>query len=291
LAGAGTPPRPEGTFTWLRYLAERPIQVPLTLKSDMEVFMRTAKAVVGLAAAILLTTAAPATATDILPVGDWTFNEGQGTVVKDYSGHHNNGSLEGSAEWTQGRFQHALSFNGNAAAVDVPSSPLLEPAAISVSAWVNSSSSPGTSKYIVAKGANACLTASYGLYTGPNGGIEFYVSTNDGLSWTTSPAGEPSLWNGQWHNVVGTYDGSSVRLYVDGRQVGSGTPDKAPIAYGLPTSNDLEIGNYGGCSGLDFSGSIDEVKIFNRALNPLEVELGYPLSRLLSTSFPSDLIL
>ncbi|HEY3758732.1 MAG TPA: LamG domain-containing protein [Solirubrobacteraceae bacterium] len=246
--------------------------------------------VTGFAVAILLTVAAPAGA-DILPVGLWSFNEGKGSVVSDYSGHHNNGTLEGLAQWTRGRFADGLAFNGNASAVQVPDSASLDPATVSVSAWVQSSGSPGTFRYIVGKGANGCLAASYGLYTGSAGGLEFYVSTNDGLSWTISPDAGQSVWNGQWHNVVGTYDGSSVRLYVDGRQVGSGTPDTAPIAYGLPTSNSLIIGNYPSCSQADFSGSIDEVKVFNRALGAGEVALGAGLSRLLPTSFPFDLIL
>jgi len=249
--------------------------------------MRAAKIIMGLVAAILLTAAAPAGA-DFLPVGTWPFNEGRGTVAHDYSEHHDDGSLEGLVQWTQGRFQGGLSFNGNAAAVVVPNSRSLEPAAVSVSAWVNSSASPGSYKYIVAKGASACQAASYGLYTGVKGGLEFYVSTNQGLSWTLSPDAGQSVWNGQWHNVVGTYDGSTVRLYVDGQQVGSGAPDTAPIAYGLPTSNDLMIGDYRGCS-LDFSGSIDEVKIFDRALEPLEIALGYEFSRSLPASFPFDL--
>jgi Concanavalin A-like lectin/glucanases superfamily len=253
--------------------------------------MRAAKTIAGLAAAILWTAVAPAGA-DILPVGTWTFNEGKGTTAYDFSGHRNNGRLEGLAQWTQGRFQGGLGFNGNAAAVDVSNSPSLEPAAVSVSAWVDGSESPGDFKYILAKGANGCLAASYGLYTGANGGLEFYVSSNQGMSWTLSPDAGRGVWNGQWHNVVGTYDGSSVRLYVDGHQVGSGTPDTAPIAYGLPTSNDLLIGDYpGGCSNLDFSGSIDEVKIFNRALGSQEIGLGAQLSRLLPSSFPFDLIL
>jgi hypothetical protein len=252
--------------------------------------MRAVKMVTGFAVAILLTVAAPAGA-DILPVGLWSFNEGKGSVASDYSGHHNNGTVEGLAQWTRGRFADGLAFNGNASAVQVPDSASLDPAAVSVSAWVQSSGSPGTFRYIVDKGANGCLAASYGLYTGSAGGLEFYVSTNDGLSWTISPDAGQSVWNGQWHNVVGTYDGSSVRLYVDGRQVGSGTPDTAPIAYGLPTSNSLIIGNYPSCSQADFSGSIDEVKVFNRALGAGEVALGAGLSRLLPTSFPFDLIL
>lgn len=253
--------------------------------------MRTAKTVLGLAVAILLTAtvAAPAGA-DILPVGAWTFNEGKGTVARDSSGHRNEGHLEGLAQWTPGRFQGAIGFNGNAAAVDVPASASLEPTNVSVSVWVNGSASPGDYKYIVAKGANACLAASYGLYTGANGGLEFYVSNNEGLSFTLSPDAGSGVWNGQWHDVVGTYDGSTVKLYVDGRQVGSGTPNKAPISYKLPLSNDLTIGDYPQCPELDFNGSIDEVKVFNRALNPLEIAAGYALSHFLPASFPFDLI-
>jgi hypothetical protein len=252
--------------------------------------MRPAKNVIGLAASILLAAAAPAGA-DILPVGAWSFNEGRGAVARDLSGHHDDGSVEGGARWTQGRFQGGLAFEGNTAAVDVPDSRTLEPAAVSVSAWVNAASTPGKDKYVVAKGANGCLAASYGLYTGEEEGLAFYVASNQGLSWTISPAAAPSIWNGQWHNVIGTYDGSSVRLYVDGRQVGSGTADTAPIAYGLPTASDLQIGNYAGCTGLGYSGGIDEVKVFNRPLGGVEIALAYQLSRLLPSGAPFDLIL
>jgi hypothetical protein len=250
------------------------------------------KTVAGLAAAMLLIGAAPAAA-DIGPVGMWPFNEGKGTVAYDYSGHHNDGTLEGLAEWAPGRFQKALNFNGNAAAVRVSDSSSLDPGSVSVSAWVNSGASPGNFKYIVAKGANDCLVASYGLYTGANGGLEFYASTNRGTSWTLSPDAGQTVWNGKWHNVVGTYDGSSVRLYVDGQQVGSGTPDTAPIGYALPDSNDLMIGDYpSSCPGanLDFSGAIDQVKLFDRPLAPWEINIGYQASRWVPPSLPFDLI-
>jgi Concanavalin A-like lectin/glucanases superfamily len=253
--------------------------------------MRAAKIILGLAAAILLTTAAPAGA-DLLPVGDWAFNEGKGSVARDYSGHGNNGQLEGGAQWTQGRFQGGLEFNGASAGVRVPDSSSLEPATVTVSAWVKSSASPGIYRYILAKGANGCSAASYGLYTGPDGGIAFYTSREDGFAWTLSPAVEPAaVWNGQWHNIVGTYDGSTVRLYLDGRQIGAGTPDSAPIAYKLPTSGEVSIGAYPWCSSSDFSGDIDEVKVFNRALGAQEIALTYGISRLLPSSFPFDLIL
>ena len=156
----------------------------------------------------------------------------------------------------------------------MPDSPALEGSKVSVSAWVKAYGSPGDYRYIVTKGANGCCTGSYGLYTGANGGLEFYAATSP-TTYVVSPDAAPAIWDGKWHNVVGTFDGSSVRVYIDGQQVGSGSPDSSPIQYNLPTASNLVIGDYPWCPGLDFKGDIDEVKVFNRALSPAEISLGY----------------
>jgi len=196
--------------------------------------------------------------------------------------------VKAGATWTQGRFADGLSFDGKTGAVQIPDASLLESSHVTVSAWVNATS-PGSFTYIVAKGANQCLAASYGLYTGADGGLEFYVSTNGGTSWTVSPDAGAGIWDGKWHSVIGTYDGSTVRLYVDGRQVGSGTPDTAPVNYGLSTSNDLMIGDYAGCS-LAFSGRIDQVRVFDRALGAREIRHEVQASEHLPQWFPFDLV-
>ena len=73
--------------------------------------------------------------------------------------------------------------------------------------------------------------------------------------------------------MAATYRGSdgAVRLYVDGTEVGEGTTPGVKIAYNLPTSNDLVIGDYAGGPGHNFNGLIDEPAIFNRALSAQEV--------------------
>lgn len=245
--------------------------------------------IAGLVSTVALATAAPAAA-NVLPVGTWDFNEGSGTVAHDSSLHGNTGTVEPGATWTQGRFAGALSFDGNTSAVDVPDNSLLDPPTVTVSAWVQSSTDPGRDKYILAKGANSCSAASYGLYTGEGSGLEFYVSSNDGTTFVLSPDAGQGVWDGGWHSVVGTYDGSTIRLYVDGRQVGAGTPDTAGIGYGLP-SNDLLIGNYAQCSGLGFAGQIDSVHVFNRVLGPDEIRLGVLASQALRPATPFDLVL
>jgi hypothetical protein len=254
--------------------------------------MRKRRLVGVLTSGVFLLAAGPAAA-HVLPVGVWSFNEGSGAVAHDTSlpPHHDNGTLLTGTTWTKGRFSNALSFDGNTAGVDVPNESGLQGSSVSVSAWVNSATSPGNFKYVAAKGAQGCLAASYGLYTGPDGGLEFYAGSNGGLNWVASPDAGTSVWDGNWHNVIGTFDGSIVRLYVDGKEVGSGTPDNTAVSYDLSNGGDLLVGNYGGCAGLGFSGKIDEVKVFDRALEPQEIRLAVGASKLLPTNFPDDLVL
>ncbi len=75
--------------------------------------------------------------------------------------------------------------------------------------------------------------------------------------------------------MVGTYDRQSVRLYVDGLQVGAGTPASFAIGYdAFAASKDLYIGDYDAAqcgSPSNFAGAIDDVRVWNRALIPSEV--------------------
>lgn len=234
--------------------------------------------IVGIAVALLaLAVTGSSAAADTGLVGQWHLDEGTGTVAADSSGHGNHGTVLGGAQWVPGRFGAALSFEGTTARVQVANSASLEPAsAVSVSAWVKRAGSPGDYRYILAKGATGCISASYALYSGPNGGLAFYVSNGHGSSYVLSPDAGSRVWDGNWHLVVGTFDGSTVRLFVDGSEVGSGTPHSAPIGYLLTNSNDLFIGDYPGCRAHSFLGVIDEVMVWSRALTPAEVSATMP---------------
>lgn len=234
------------------------------------------RAVLLMVAMAVLAVAGPASASVGLG-GWWRFNEGSGTIAHDYSGHGNSGTVSG-APWTSGYFGGALGFDGSTSRVTVPDSSWLEPAAaITVSAWVKASGTPGQFRYIVSKGALSCIAASYGLYTGYSTGLQFYISQNGGFSYTVSPDAGTGVWDGNWHFVVGTYDGSAVHLYVDGNQVGGGTPTSGSIAYGLSGGNDLFIGHYDGCTDHDFAGTIDEPTVWGQALTPLQIRIAYQL--------------
>jgi hypothetical protein len=216
----------------------------------------------------LLVAAVPATAAvpgSSVFGGAWSFAQGSGQVVPDLSGHGLSatlGSAPNTPTWVRGAFLGlpALHFDGDDY-LTVPDAPSLDTPQVTVGAIVRSSA-PGTNRYIAAKGAIQCLNGSYGLYTGADGGLSFYVSDGP-ASFAVSPDAGTGIWDGKWHVVVGTYDGSTVRLYVDGRQVGTGTPSTLTIDYGTPDSNQFAIGDYlGPCpDALGFTGDMAGVAV------------------------------
>ena len=226
--------------------------------------------------------ASPAAAASYDLAGLWLFNEGIGQRAADSSGNGSHGQLGSTAgvdandpSWVALPKllllkRAALHFDGDDF-VTVPNAPALEPDGVTVAARVRAPASPGTYRYVLAKGVLSCVAASYGLYTGPEGTMRFYVS--NGSSYTLSPAAAANIWDGAWHTVVGSYDGANVTLSVDGTKVGS-TPATDPIGYGLPQSNGLYLGDYGGdcAQAFGFVGDVDAVAVvgsYTSSVGPL----------------------
>lgn len=229
------------------------------------------KGKIGLAAlsATALMALAPASAPAGM-VGHWKLDEGSGTTAADSSGLGNLGAVRGGSLWGPGQFGSSLALDGSGH-VAVAAASSLDPAAVTVTAWVKRTGSPGAFKYIVAKGATGCVAASFGLYSGPDGGAGFYVSDNGGFNFTRSPLAGKEVWDGSWHHLAGTFDGAAVRLYVDGAEVAAGTPRTEGIDYATLSGRDLFIGHYDGCGGLDLDGSVDDVRVYDRAMSASEI--------------------
>ena len=168
-------------------------------------------------------------------------------------------------------FEFNMQFNQY---IEIDNASILEPETVTVEAWVNSLNAP-SGRYILAKGAKQGVESAYGLSTGLDlnqpGGLVFTLSSSP--SPIVSPNAGPGIWDGNWHHVVGTYDGTAIRLYVDGVEVGIGTPYSEPIAYGGDYNSHIYIGAFDAALNYaSFLGKIDEVGIFNRALNLTEIQ-------------------
>src|SRR5919112_282603 len=201
--------------------------------------------------------------------GQWHLETADPTTP-DSSGHGLTGTAGGGLEGTDGRFGSALLFDPTSF-VNVPTSPLLEPDRVTLVAWVRSDGSPGVARSIVTKGGDpGCTASSYALDTG-SGGIEFYVRGPGSSARFSSPAASVgTVWDAEWHGVAGVYDGATVRLYVDGQQVGAGAPGPASIDYNR-SERRLTMGQYAGCTGYDYGERLDEVQVYDRALSGSEI--------------------
>lgn len=204
-------------------------------------------------------------------VGDWHFDENAGATAYDYSGWGNNGTINGAA-WASGKYNPALSLDGSNDNVVVNDSDSLKPDKVTLEAWVKRSGTPGTYKYIAGKHFSG-NNGSYNLYTGGSGGLRFYIGYSS-TQWIPSPDAGAGIWDGNWHHIVGTYDGVKVRLYKDGVEVGSGTSATQSIDY---NTDKFYIGSYG--NGYYFSGLVDEVRVYSKALNGAEILQRYQIGQ------------
>ena len=192
-------------------------------------------------------------------------------TTPDSSGHGLTGATN-EVEPTAGRFGTGLLLDSADASVRVPASTTLEPAAVTVVAWVRDPSPPGGDRTVLAKGGDGgCTASSWALDTGDGGGMEFYVRGPASNTRFDSPeALSGDVWDGSWHAVAGSYDGTTVRLYLDGQQVGTGAAGPAFIDYAR-SDRSFAMGQYPACSGLGFNGRLDEVQVYGRALSAAEI--------------------
>lgn len=148
---------------------------------------------------------------------------------------------------------YSMVFDGTADYIDCGSDSSLSPSSFTFSVWSKSDLSSGAwvSKY-------ASENYGFGIF---GGNIYLNIKTSagwGGLSVTASSY----LTADKWHNIVGTYNGTDLKIYVDGN-LASTLAKAGPITY---SSRNTRIGNLEGTSALDFNGSLSNVAIWNSEL-------------------------
>jgi glucose/arabinose dehydrogenase len=184
-------------------------------------------------------------------VAAYGFNEGTGTRVTDASGNGNTGTISGATWTTSGKYGKALSFNGSGAVVTVNDAPSLDlTTGMTLMAWVYPTTTSGGWRDVIYKYNDV-----------------YYLDTLSGTLAVGGPSGTTVYGTGAlpvntWSHVAATYDGATMRLYVNGVQVASQsqTGNLSTSANQLQIGGDSFYGQY-------FQGIIDEVRIYNIALS------------------------
>jgi hypothetical protein len=205
------------------------------------------------------------------PVGHWQMNEGTGTDVSDSSGNNYDGTAEGSYSWVTGKIgSSAIEFTGGKVLVpDGGSAPLLNPSAeVTVSAWVKYSSAPGDyTARVVAKGYDAGDNENYGLQVTSGDQASFFIRDSNHVNFGLDS--DETLPNDEWVHIAGTYDGTDVKVYINGDLAGS---EDATAGTGLllQDSNGLAIGDAVDVD-REFPGAVDDARVYGYALTDAEV--------------------
>jgi glucose/arabinose dehydrogenase/PKD repeat protein len=201
-----------------------------------------------------------------LPVGlvaAYGFDEASGSTVADASGTGNAGTISGATR-TTGMYGGGLSFNGTNAWVTVPDANSLDLTKLTISAWVKPAVAQSGWRTVVMKEI-PFSGLSYALYSNGASPTPPAIYVDNGVEVGTG-SGPSQLAAGQWAYLAGTYDGTTLRLYVDGVLMAS----KASAGVIAPTSGALRIGGNSIWNEW-FNGTLDEIRIYDRALSATEI--------------------
>ncbi|MBI4973060.1 DUF2341 domain-containing protein [Candidatus Roizmanbacteria bacterium] len=213
------------------------------------------------------------------PVGEWNFEEKTGQTVNDVSGNNNSGTLGANStpstddpSWAQGKYGAALTFDGNNDFVQIPYNANLDLAgsAITVSTWMKPPASKDSDwEGVVGNYPGNSTGYMLGWRESSNNNFTFYLELSSGHKevTVTNLANYADL--NSWIYVVGTYDGSAMRIYVNGRLINTTSSLSGTINA---SAQGLRFGRYGGSY---VGGSIDQVKIFNYARTPAQIAWDY----------------
>jgi hypothetical protein len=201
------------------------------------------------------------------------FEEGKGVTVNDVSKNGNNGEIKGGAVWSQGgKYGNALEFNAKDSYILVPTSASLDiNTKVTIMAWVKWADAGDVWICIMASGQQNGPWESYGMFIyRSTKQIYFPINLKSGfvLANTKTTSGNDVTKPGTWQHLCGTYDGDKAIIYVDGKSVFESSSLASEL---VPTKMDLRIGHRLG-SVHYFSGLMDEVAIFEGALNENEIQ-------------------
>jgi hypothetical protein len=198
-------------------------------------------------------------------VAAYNFDENSGSTLTDLTENNHDGTIQGATWSTEGKYDNTLDFDGTDDSVDIGNWSV-GGNALTISAWVNADSWNSYER-ILSKAEGAADQDHTWMISNNNGNLRFRLKT-DGTTDTLIATGT-TLPTNEWVHIAAVYDGSTMKLYQNGTEVGSmtktGTLDQntQPITIGM--NPDGTGSNY-------FDGTIDDLRIYNTALTQQEIQ-------------------
>ena len=210
-----------------------------------------------------------------LPVAWWKFDEGTGTTTYDSTGHNYIGTITAAIWLIDVNRGWCLTFDSSGDYVTVPDTAALDmSSAITIAAWLKPTNF-GNYYFIVTKQPSGTAGSSYpGNYEfrteASTGRLNFLHQTSSGTTYSTYTSSS-GLTAGIWQSVVVTLGSGQVNFYIN--VLSAGTTAQSGT-FGILNNEPVRIGKRKDSSSY-FNGSIDDVRIYDRALSAAEVALLY----------------
>jgi hypothetical protein len=204
-------------------------------------------------------------------VGHWKMDEGTGAVARDSSGWGNDANLIGTPTWSPSPKGLAVNFDGFTSYGVVSDQWALDPTtSLTLAAWIRPQAQGSLD--IISR-ATAGTLDGYALSLTPSNASTnprtVVMQVNEASSGNTYRVNSTTQYptNGStWMHVAATYDGTAMRMYINGVEERSelGPPSIAAnlINVGLGSQSD---------GARKFRGHLDDVRIYRRALSPTEI--------------------
>ena len=193
-----------------------------------------------------------------------SYDEGAGDVAEDLSGSGHDGKID-KPEWTNGKFEKALQFNGAGSGmfVTVENTDELNVNECTFMAWVNAETWAGT-RQIVGKSVHGGCSGrgQYGLFS-EDGVFKLRFESLAGRVDITTDLPDTE----KWLHVAFTNDGKKGTIYIDGKEEATGNvpgelkPNEDPLRIAQDCDRPNNV----------FAGIIDEVRLWNRALSENDI--------------------
>jgi hypothetical protein len=200
-------------------------------------------------------------------VSQWKLDEGTGTTTRDTVASRT-ATLTNGATWTTGKGSAAVSLDGSNDYIKLPSLDVTG-SKLTLMAWVKHSSwATGVAQRFISKAVDSSEAQSYWTIGQTNNGQNrLFFRLKSGNVTRTLIASSGTLPLNTWYHVAATYDGTKMRLYLNGTEVGSmaksgyvARSSTVPVAIGRSP----EGSNY-------LRGAIDDVRIYSSAVSAYDI--------------------